>query len=246
MDTVSLPAGDAKPAIHHIASITSSSKPSVIHDYKVLVKGMVGLMLRLSHEGSSPGLIQNLKSAASSLVRLMCNLVAATVHAWPSLLKLCSSPSALCKPACQCCCSQLEQHPHITCSLHTFLLENGILFFVCIQQAPLVQSAKCSCRATLISFFLQVLLFMRTFIYSAHDAARLMKANLEHDHYKAAPASGAYEDPKQLWQGITVGGSLSPPPPPPPPLVFPVTPPYVPSEGSQALLDKQKYCLQSN
>ena len=53
---------------------------------------------------------------------------------------------------------------------------------------------------------------MRTFIYSAHDAARLMKANLEHDHYEAAPASSAHEDPKQLWQGITVG---SPPLPPP-------------------------------
>ena len=177
MDTVSLHAGDAKPALHNTVSFTSGTKPSVIHDYKVLVKGMVGLMLRLSHEGSSPGLIQNLESAAGSLVRLLRNPFAAAVHA--------------------------------------------------------CQSANCVGRAKLISLFLQVLLFTHTFIYSAHDAARLMKANLEHDHYEAAPASSAYEEPKQLWQGITVGGSLPPPPPPhptpppppppPPPRPFPVT-----------------------
>lgn len=63
--------------------------------------------------------------------------------------------------------------------------------------------------------YLQVLLFMHTFIYSAHDAARLMKANLEHDHYEAAPASSAHADPKQLWQGITVSSSPHPPTPAP-------------------------------
>lgn len=46
---------------------------------------------------------------------------------------------------------------------------------------------------------------MCTFIFSAHDAARLMKANLDHDHYEAA--SSAHEDPKQLWQGVTVNSS---------------------------------------
>ena len=102
MDTVSLPAGNAKPALHNTVSFTSGTKPSVIHDYKVLVKGMVGLMLRLSHEGSSPGLIQNLESAASSLVRLLRNPLAAAVHACQqpgpyvnALHKSCSSPSAL-------------------------------------------------------------------------------------------------------------------------------------------------------
>lgn len=81
MDTVSLPAGDAKPAFFNTVSITSSNKPSVIHDYKALVKGMVGLILRLSHEGSSPGLIQGLESAASSLVRVLRNVLAAALHA---------------------------------------------------------------------------------------------------------------------------------------------------------------------
>ena len=73
---------------------------------------------------------------------------------------------------------------------------------------------------------LQVLLFMHTFLYSAHDAARLMKANLEHDHYEAAPASSAHADPKQLWQGITVSSTLLPlPSTPPPPLPLYSTPP---------------------
>lgn len=58
--------------------------------------------------------------------------------------------------------------------------------------------------AKLMTLALQVLLFMRTFIFSAHDAARLMKANLEYDHYEAAPASSPQEDPKQLWQAVTV------------------------------------------
>ena len=48
------------------------------------------------------------------------------------------------------------------------------------------------------------MLFMRTFIFNAHDAARLMKANLEHDHYQAASVATVQEDPKQLWQGVTV------------------------------------------
>lgn len=48
------------------------------------------------------------------------------------------------------------------------------------------------------------MLFMRTFIFNAHDAARLMKANLEHDHYQAASVATVQEDLKQLWQGVTV------------------------------------------
>ena len=45
---------------------------------------------------------------------------------------------------------------------------------------------------------------MQTFIFSAHDAARLMKANLEHDHYQAGSVSSSLEDSKQLWQAVTV------------------------------------------
>jgi len=46
---------------------------------------------------------------------------------------------------------------------------------------------------------------MRTFIFSAHDGARLMKADLEHDHYQAGALHGPQEDPKHLWQTVTVG-----------------------------------------
>jgi len=52
---------------------------------------------------------------------------------------------------------------------------------------------------------LQIVLFMRTFIFSAHDGARLMKADLEHDHYQAGALHGPQEDPKHLWQTVTVG-----------------------------------------
>ena len=107
MDTVSLPAGDAKPDLHKIVSITSSTKPSVIHDYKVLVKGMVGLMLRLSHEGSSPGLIQDLESAASSLVRAL--RIVAAVHACQTAVPCEWPPQFLLMPECpmQACTSIL-------------------------------------------------------------------------------------------------------------------------------------------
>jgi hypothetical protein len=55
---------------------------------------------------------------------------------------------------------------------------------------------------------LQIVLFMRTFIFSAHDGARLMKADLEHDHYQAGALHGPQEDPKHLWQTVTVGSQL--------------------------------------
>ncbi|KAL3162112.1 hypothetical protein ABBQ32_009825 [Trebouxia sp. C0010 RCD-2024] len=122
MDTASLPGADLKASLHNIVSIRSSTKPHVIQEYKQLVKHMVGLLLILGREGSSPAVTQDLASAASSLV----------------------------------------------------------------------------------------LLFMRTFIFSAHDAARLMKANLEYDHYEAAPASSPQEDPKQLWQAVTDKLELQP------------------------------------
>ena len=48
---------------------------------------------------------------------------------------------------------------------------------------------------------------MRTFIFSAHEGARLMKANLEHDHYQAGAACSPQEDPKHQWQAVTVGYS---------------------------------------
>lgn len=80
MDTASLP-GEASTALHNIASIKSSTKSNIIHEYKLLVKGMVGLMLRLGNEGSSPALMQDLNSAASSLVRPLHNPVLSTMHA---------------------------------------------------------------------------------------------------------------------------------------------------------------------
>jgi len=54
------------------------------------------------------------------------------------------------------------------------------------------------------SLCLQIVLFMQTFIFNAHDGARLMKANLEHDDYQAGSVSSPQEDPKQLWQAVTV------------------------------------------
>lgn len=70
MDTASLPGADPKTSLHNIVSIRSSTKPNVIQDYKFLVKTMVGLMLSLGREGSSPAGLQDLKSAANSLVSL--------------------------------------------------------------------------------------------------------------------------------------------------------------------------------
>ena len=67
MDTSSLPSADAKP-LQPVATSRVSTGPSVIQEYKQRVKGMVGLMLRLSHEGASPALEQELELAASSMV----------------------------------------------------------------------------------------------------------------------------------------------------------------------------------
>ena len=52
--------------------------------------------------------------------------------------------------------------------------------------------------------WLQIALFMRTFIFSAHEGARLMKANLEHDHYQAGAMISSHDDPKRFWQSVTV------------------------------------------
>lgn len=61
---------------------------------------------------------------------------------------------------------------------------------------PVVQGLEAAASSLIV-------LFMQTFIFSAHDAARLMKANLEHDHYQAGSVSSSLEDSKQLWQAVT-------------------------------------------
>lgn len=71
MDTASLPGADPKASSHNTVSIRSSTKPHVIQEYKQLVKHMVGLLLILGREGSSPAVTQDLASAASSLVCLL-------------------------------------------------------------------------------------------------------------------------------------------------------------------------------
>ncbi|DBA78504.1 TPA: hypothetical protein ACH3X2_007992 [Trebouxia sp. C0005] len=96
-------------------SVKLAGQPNVIQTYKGIVKGMVGVMVRLTREGLTPALTQELEGAACALI----------------------------------------------------------------------------------------VLFMRTFIFSAHDGARLMKADLEHDHYQAGALHGPQEDPKHLWQTVT-------------------------------------------
>ena len=68
MDTATLSSAHSQSAAPHPPSVRPSTKASVIQDYKQMVKGMVGLMLSLSHEGPSPALLQDLQAAASSLV----------------------------------------------------------------------------------------------------------------------------------------------------------------------------------
>ncbi|KAL0038895.1 hypothetical protein WJX77_000929 [Trebouxia sp. C0004] len=117
MDTTSTAASAASVSLNCRGepSVKRAGQPNVIQTYKGIVKAMVGLMLRLSHEGLTPALTQELEGAACALI----------------------------------------------------------------------------------------VLFMRTFIFSAHDGARLMKADLEHDHYQAAALHGPQEDPKHLWQTVT-------------------------------------------
>ena len=52
-------------------SVKLAGEPNVIQTYKGIVKGMVGLMLRLSHEGPTPALTQELEGAACALVGLL-------------------------------------------------------------------------------------------------------------------------------------------------------------------------------
>ena len=59
------------------------------------------------------------------------------------------------------------------------------------------------------SWYMQITLFMRTFIFSAHEGARLMKANLEHDHYQAGAVVSPHDDPKQFWQAVTVSAACN-------------------------------------
>ena len=68
MDTATLSTAHPKAAAPPLSSVRPSTKASVIQDYKQMVKGMVGLMLSLSHQGPSPALLQDLQAAASSLV----------------------------------------------------------------------------------------------------------------------------------------------------------------------------------
>ena len=70
MDTAAKPASEAQPpsADSRQDSVIAHAPPNVIQAYKSIVKGMVGLMLKLSQEGPSPGLTQELSMAANSLV----------------------------------------------------------------------------------------------------------------------------------------------------------------------------------
>jgi len=52
-------------------SVKLAGQPNVIQTYKGIVKGMVSQMLRLSHEGLTPALTQELEGAACALVGLL-------------------------------------------------------------------------------------------------------------------------------------------------------------------------------
>ena len=70
MDTAAKPASEAQPpsADPRKDSVIAHAPQNVIQAYKSIVKGMVGLMLKLSQEGPSPALTQELSMAANSLV----------------------------------------------------------------------------------------------------------------------------------------------------------------------------------
>ena len=74
MDTVAVPAADTRPAQQPVDSVRACRKLSTIHEYKQTVKGMVGLMLRLSHEGLSPELKGDMEAAANSLASAASSL----------------------------------------------------------------------------------------------------------------------------------------------------------------------------
>ncbi len=73
MDTTSTAASAASVSFNSRVepSVKLAGQPNVIQTYKGIVKGMVGLMLRLSHEGLAPALTQELEGAACALVGLL-------------------------------------------------------------------------------------------------------------------------------------------------------------------------------
>jgi len=73
MDTTSTAASAASISLNSGVepSFKLPGQPNVIQTYKGVVKGMVSLMLRLSHEGLTPALTQELEGAACALVGLL-------------------------------------------------------------------------------------------------------------------------------------------------------------------------------
>ena len=71
MDTTSTAGSAASVSFRVEPSVKLAGQPNVIQTYKGIVKGMVGLMLRLSHERLTPALTQELEGAACALVRLL-------------------------------------------------------------------------------------------------------------------------------------------------------------------------------
>lgn len=70
MDTASAPVLDGSSSLQSQDKISArlTAQPSIIQAYKSIVKGMVGVMLRLSQEGATPAVAHELEAAASSLV----------------------------------------------------------------------------------------------------------------------------------------------------------------------------------
>lgn len=78
MDTTSTAGSAASVSFRVEPSVKLAGEPNVIQTYKGIVKGMVGLMLRLSHEGLTPALTQELEGAACALVSFL------SLHAIPA------------------------------------------------------------------------------------------------------------------------------------------------------------------
>ena len=70
MDTTFTAASAASASLHtrSESSVKLAAQPNVIQAYKGIVKGMVGVMLRLSREGPTPAMTQELEGAAHALV----------------------------------------------------------------------------------------------------------------------------------------------------------------------------------